>query len=420
MDQNEASVARRAVEALRSGVPNRDVVSQLGVFQGDITQKFGELARELREESDLIEDKPRSIIVSGGFGAGKSHILEYLRHLALENNFVCSQVVISKETPLSDPVKLIRSAVETATLKDMSGRAVPEVLTRLNIKSESFARLFQWAHEQPHFDTRIAPLIKVLDELPLGSEHLVDRIADEWSGYPMKVPEIRQSLSEIGQKGAYRVGKTRLQDFGWQLWRFLPRLFIAAGYSGWVVLIDEVELILRYSKLQRAKSYAMIARLAGVSKAFNVFGLLPVFSVSNDYWTLAEERLRDSDIPNWLRWRGKPGDGELAKDVEAGIKVLQRALPLRPARPDELDELKERIRQLHSAAFGWHAPPASARETLASDSVREHVKSWIAEWDLRLLYPDYSPEIVAEEVKQDYSEDPDLEEPRSIPEAFGE
>ena len=45
-----------------------------------------------------------------------------------------------------------------------------------------------------------------------------------------------------------------------QRFRFVPRLMAAAGYKGWIVLLDEVELIGRYSLLQRAKSYAEVAR----------------------------------------------------------------------------------------------------------------------------------------------------------------
>ena len=42
--------------------------------------------------------------------------------------------------------------------------------------------------------------------------------------------------------------------------RFAAKLLAAAGYAGWVVLFDEVELIGRYSLQQRAKSYAELAR----------------------------------------------------------------------------------------------------------------------------------------------------------------
>jgi len=402
-------MARRAVEALRSGVPNRDAVRHLPVFQGDITQRFTELLLEMRESSAADQYPPRSMIIDGGFGCGKSHLLEYLRHEALEHGCVCSHIVISKETPLWDSLKLLRSAAEAAALPGKAGRAVPEILFTQKTDTPQFAQLFQWAHQQTGIKDRIAPLLKIMDDLPAGAEDTLDKIAWEWSGYPMKVSDIRSALKEIGQNKEYQVGKIRNAELASHLWSFLPRLFRAAGYNGWIVLIDEVELMLRYTRLQRAKSYAQVAKLAGAAKDFRVYGLLPVFSRTDDFWTYAEEKLMDlSEIPEWLRGRGRPGDAEMARDAEAGMKLLRRAKRLRPVGRDELEELSERLRRLHSEAFGWDAPPPDARESLASRTVREHVKSWIATWDMMLLYPEYRSDIVVEAVVRDYAEDADL------------
>jgi len=400
-------MARRAIEALRAGVPNRDTVRQLPVFQGDITQKFTETLWEVRQAS-INDVAPRSMTLSGAFGSGKSHLLEYLRHVAIEHNFVCSHIVISKETPLYDPLKLVRSAMESAKISESSGRAVPEILFAGKFDQEHFAELFKWVCEQPGLGDRFAPLLKIIDDNPKGGEEFLDEIAWEWSGYPMKVSSIRSALKEIGRQQEYRVKTMPQRELGMHLWRFLPHMFRAAGYSGWVVLIDEVELMLRYSKLQRAKSYAQMARLSGMAKDYRISGLVPVFSVTDDFWATAENEKRDPELPEWLRERDRAGDAEIARDAETGMKLVKRPKALRPVRGEEFSELKERVRNLHSQAFSWNAPPIGERETLSSRSIREHIKSWIMQWDLMLLYPDYRPEIVVEEVKPDYSEDVDL------------
>jgi hypothetical protein len=43
--------------------------------------------------------------------------------------------------------------------------------------------------------------------------------------------------------------------------------------------------------------------------------------------------------------------------------------------------------------------------------MREHVRSWIQEWDLRRLDPAYRPQIEVERIEADYTENPALEEP---------
>ena len=74
-----------------------------------------------------------------------------------------------------------------------------------------------------------------------------------------------------------------------------------------------------------------------------------------------------------------------------------------------MEALKGMVRRLYADAFSWEAPEAQGKEVRASSSIREHVKTWIAEWDMRMLYPDSAPEIVIDKVdKPDLSEDEDL------------
>ena len=42
--------------------------------------------------------------------------------------------------------------------------------------------------------------------------------------------------------------------------------------------------------------------------------------------------------------------------------------------------------------------------------IRQHIKRWIHEWDLKRLY-DYEADIEISELRQDYTEMPDLETP---------
>jgi hypothetical protein len=76
-----------------------------------------------------------------------------------------------------------------------------------------------------------------------------------------------------------------------------------------------------------------------------------------------------------------------------------------------MDELEDRIRDLHSEAFNWNAPVLDQKDHLASSSIRERVKSWITSWDIVLQYPDYSPNLVVHKIAIQYTEDHDLDTP---------
>src|ERR1700693_1497677 len=104
---------RRAVEALRSGVPSWDAVAVLGSGQPEAEDRFTALLERADEPGRPVPGA-QGLLLGGGFGAGKSHLLTHLGHLAMSSGFVVSTVVISKETPLHDPVKTFRAAIAGA------------------------------------------------------------------------------------------------------------------------------------------------------------------------------------------------------------------------------------------------------------------------------------------------------------------
>ena len=129
--------ARRAIEALRAGVPNRDAVAALGCSAQEVLSVFDARLDELRG-SLASERPPHGMLIAADFGGGKSHVLEYLSHKARRGNFAVSKVVISKETQLFDPLKVFRAAVESLRCEDVVGDALRDIaVTRLSTKGLS-------------------------------------------------------------------------------------------------------------------------------------------------------------------------------------------------------------------------------------------------------------------------------------------
>src|SRR5215211_9153 len=240
--------ARRAVEALRSGVPSRAAVTALGAAQTDIEDRFGAILDRIRDGS-VGPPRPGGLLVGGGFGSGKSHLLEHLTHLALQADFVVSRVVISKETPLYDPVKVFRAAAESALLANgyEQGSALGEAAAALDPDSAAWVELSRWVNS-----TQAALLL--FGRLGANDGELAEAIIRFWSGDPIRVTDLRRRLRETGE-ARFALPAVRARELARQRLRFAARLFTAAGYAGWVVLFDEVELIGRYSVLQRGRSY---------------------------------------------------------------------------------------------------------------------------------------------------------------------
>lgn len=409
MNIDEQVKNHRAIEALRNGVPNRDAVKVLGCNQPDIEEKF---RQQLQYTVRSIPEggKNEGMMVTGDFGTGKSHLLEYLMHLALEENFVCSKIVISKETPLFDPAKLYRAAVDMAIVPGKRGNAMTEIATALNFNSSSYADLYQWINQKAGLNSRFAATLFLFERMPNDPE-LSNRIIRFWSGDKIGSGEIKKYLRACREPVTYKIESIAGKELALQAFQFTSRLIKAAGYSGWVLLIDEAELIGRYSLTQRAKSYAELARWMGKLDDSRFAGLTTVFAITDDFQSIILEGKDDFEkVPGRLRAQGQANDLLLASQAERGMRVIQNELvPLE--KPDEasIDQTYEKVRSIHAEAYQWSPPPVESGERLTTKRMREYVRRWITEWDLKRLDGSYNPEIEVIKLEPAYTEDKDLE-----------
>jgi hypothetical protein len=401
--------ARRAIEALRAGVPNRDAVRLLSMHQPQVESRFRRQLTAMAE--DAAAGRPtQGLLIAGDFGAGKSHVLEYLEHVALEEHMLCSHVVISKETPLYDLTRVSRAAVETLTVPGKRGSALAEIASGLDPDSPEYAALTHWvSRHDVGLSSRFAATLFLYHQVKDPESR--DRILSFWGGDPLDVSQMRSWLRDLGERTTYRLESVAMRELSLQRLQFLGRLILAAGYAGWVVLFDEVELIGRYSFKQRARSYAELARWAAKLKSSGIAGLAVVFAITTDFDAAVLQDRNDLEtIPGKLRASGAEADARLASQAEQGMRMIARE-PVRLRGPDRamLERTREEVRALHARAFAWDPPELDPGEVLSTTRIRQYVRRWINEWDLLRLYPDYAPHTVVAELPVDYSVRPELE-----------
>ena len=405
---------RRALEALRNGVPSGDAVAVLGCNQPEVEREFSSMLSQISNEEDA-PDSSFGMLVDGDFGSGKSHLLGYLETLALAQNFVCSRVVISKETPLFDMDKVFKAAVENAKAPGITGQMVEEVANRLDYNSDSYAKFFRWATRDDNGLHRILPATLAVHERYDDFE-LLNEITWFWSGEKIPLKRIRDGLRHINQLQTYPFRAPVAKNLPPQKLRFVLELIKAAGYRGWVVLMDEIELVTNYSVLQRARSYAELARWMGQAADEKYPGLVLVGTVIGNFalTVLDEKEDRDKAVPR-LRARQRDEDNIAAARAETGMRLIERGVrPLAPPGDDMLSNLYDRLRTIHSEAYGWAAPDINhgigqGRRKI----IRSFVRRWITEWDLRRLYPGSEPDIEETELEFTSEEDTTLEQPPS-------
>ena len=405
---------RRALEALRNGVPNGDAVAALGCSQPAVEQAFDDMLSRLSADGD-VPDGGQGMLVAGDFGSGKSHLLGFLENQALSRNFVCSRVVISKETPLFDMDKVYRAVVENGKVPGVTGQMVEETVQRLDYNSPAYADFFVWAHREDNGLHRILPATLMVHEKD-NDPQLRNEINWFWSGERIPLRSVREGLRHVGQLQNYpfRAPVSRLMPP--QKLRFVLELIKAAGYRGWVILLDEIELLANYSVLQRARSYAELARWMGQTPDEKYPGLAVVGTMTADLpvVVLDDKEDRDKAAPR-LRARARTEDLLTAARAEVGMRFLEHGVRnLAEPDGDRLLKLYGQLKTIHSEAYGWEAPEINhdiGRGGMAR--IRSYVRRWINEWDLRRLYPDVEPDIEETELTFSYEEDTTLERAHS-------
>jgi hypothetical protein len=411
------SEERRAIEALRAGVPNRAAVRLMSATSQAIAQQFD---RTLQAASAaLSHSSPGAAapaawqIVEGEFGSGKTHLLSYLQEQALLQNFVVSRIPISKETPLFDTDKLFVSAMRAAMVPRRNDDAMTAVMASLKPNTERFDLLEQWAIDPKNGLSPLFPALLHLIPRPVATPEVLDQIARFFAGGKLTSTQVKRWLREDGSHKMFALKPIRAADLAIQRLHFVPRLMAAAGYGGWCVLLDEVELIGRYSLLQRGRAYAELARWLGLDAATAVPGLATVAAVTNDFsgaviiTQVDGPLLDDQKVPPELM---KRGDREAARLAELGMRALQRRDPLRKLTPPDHDALQDclaKVRRLYNRSYCWEPPDIEIGDMLASKSMRQYIKSWITEWDLLRLYG-VRPAIEIDPLKPDYTENPDI------------
>ena len=404
--------SRQALEALRNGVPNREAVEYLSCHQPEVEGRFDEL---LRRAAD-VENPPENalgLLVSGDFGSGKSHLLSYLEHRALQAGFACSRVTISKETPFYQLGKVFTSAIQHARLAERTGQLMEEIGDKLNDRhSLAYDRFSRWVMRDDQQLHQIFPATLMVYE-NLDDSELRSKIESFWGGDAIKVAEVKEGLRLISQQRSFPFRAPKVAELPPQRLKFAVELIKGAGYKGWVVLLDELELVGNYSPRQRARSYAELARWLGKATDEQYPGLVVAAAMTQGFEAEVLGSLGKGDnihAPNRLREQREP---RLAALADAGIQTIEQdTIALRMPDEEHFRETIEKLGQIYTAAYDWEAPPADVSLGGAGyqTTMRYKVRAAINQWDLMRLYPNAHPETEASGFTHQYNEMPELEE----------
>jgi bacteriophage exclusion system BrxC/D-like protein len=316
--------------------------------------------------------------------------------------------VVSKETPLSDPARVFEAAVRAATLPDRHDDAITGALTILRQSRDKMASL---ETAVDHAGDALAPIFSALlfllqrETLPAGFARQMERFL---AGGKIRPADVRQALAAVGGTRKFDLKLPAVALLMEQRIQFLTALLHAAGYAGWCLLFDEVELIGRYTPLRRALAYAWLATWLSLEGARSWPGIVAAYAITDDFVTaVIDERDDRNRLPDRLKLKERHHEAQLASIAMAHIMQTVRTRRLRVPGTDELVSASLRLSKLYQEAYDWEPPATDAPERTATRTMRQYIKGWITEWDMLRLTGDVT-HAVAEEMTANYTEDENL------------
>jgi hypothetical protein len=291
---------------------------------------------------------------------------------------------------------------------------IEELLSAIDWKSERSARFFQWADAASTTGelSRIFPASLLVYER-LGDSEINSRIESFWAGDRIKVADVNEGLRQIGQKKNYSFRAPRAADLPPQRLRFATALIRAVGYRGWVILLDEIEVVGYYSLLQRGRSYSELARWLAPAARDVCPGLIAAGTVIDAFHldVISPDGKQDCDYVRPKMEASRYAD--LAARAEAGMRLLddRRCIPLEAPTDEDIRGTIEKLRGIYSEAYDWEAPAVTVTSggPGTGDGMRYCVRASIMKWDLMRIYPGVRPETVDDRFRHTYKENTDLE-----------
>ncbi len=389
--------SRHIIEALRSGIPSRIV----GRCFSDARPKI------LKELSGHIEDvcerqKSAGMIISGKYGEGKTHLLNTVFNMASENNMVVSYLSLSKETPMDKLHLLYPKLMANTYLPKRLQPGFAQVFDTMTAGSRLASEMISYAAGQLQTDKLYYLLRACLNTE--DAEEKFQLLAD-LEGDFIANATLRQIYKRIfNQTVKYNVNFSKTKHCR-DYFAFMSHFFVQLGFSGWVILIDEGELMGRLSKKGRLNAYRNMAYFLFPQREFeSVFSL---FAYSASY--VEDVVIGKHDFENLEEIH--PAEPEPMRSV---LGQIVKTPQLSPLTEKEIREILEKVREIHGRAYRWDAGIDIESLVKASQNggylLRTRIRAAIELLDQEYQYGEAGEAVIGTVAESSYEEENGAEE----------
>lgn len=301
-------------------------------------------------------------MVYGPYGSGKSFLCEVLKEDALKDNYVISEIVISKNTQLQNFETIynkIMAGLRTDLFREFSAFRIiienwiekekSEIINKYSLdpddikedEEELIKRLKEKiALELEKANTTNVSIINAVVSFCMGlltGDNTLAQKSLAWFAGDTNIPSnIKKS---IGVKGSVDKGNV------FEFLKTLLYIIEKSGYSGLFVIIDEVETVRKERKDIRYQAYENLRLLIDMVSKDNLPGCYLLFTGTEELIEDEEKGIKEHDA---LYTRIEP--------IKLGdIRILEQPL-IKLSRFDssQLIEVSKKVRYIHGIVHEWN------------------------------------------------------------------
>lgn len=328
--------SRQVIEALRSGIPSRSVGQYFAQSRPHVLEEISE-----RMEKTAASGRSGGMVITGKYGEGKTHLLKTAFNMAHEKNMVVSYISLSKETPMDKLPLLYQKIVTNTYLPNHIQPGFLQELEKLTPNSSVGSNLLLYAMKNLQTD-KLYYLLRSYMSTDDPDERF--QMQADLEGDVISNAALRKIYKRLfGETVKFNVNFTKTKHI-WDYYCFMSHLFRELGYDGWVILVDETELMGRLGKKARLNGYRNMAEfLLGKNDLKSVFTM---FAMSASYIEdVIEGKHEYANLDEAF-----PGNTE---PMETVLGMLEDAPQLHPLTQEEICNVFTRVIDFHARAYGW-------------------------------------------------------------------
>jgi P-loop Domain of unknown function (DUF2791) len=385
------------VESLRAGIPTRISTRELPDLRAGLTDTIRQDLTQFAQGK-----RPLGRLAWGPYGQGKTHALTTVEHVALDMGFAVSRVSLSREVSCHHLMNFYSRVAAVVRSPDSKLTGLTKALN-----SRKAGDLLHSPIHQPDRYSHPLPAI-VLEDYFYTTGEEQDLLMGDLLGTRLTSPELKR-IHRNCRGEAFPKFETNFRNtqHGSAYFGVMADAIALCGYKGWVLLLDEVELIGRLGKIGRLQAYRNLnwllnwttgtVRRDGDEELFSqnpypiyTFGVV-ASSLRNDVW------FSGTSTPSAKNDRDQMPGIAVEKFGSAAGKVIkaffeQAISPhcptIRPLETASLITLLDHLVKLHGTAYAWQAELDVAQlvQTIGSQPIRTHIRATLEALDIAYLY----------------------------------